>query len=78
VVAAPRGTLSGEGAYAVVDERATQPPGVTVVSYTDLLRRTGQLPWYKDWRVWAVTGTVAAAGVGTLALWKRRKRRKRR
>ena len=76
-VAAPATQLGGEPAYKVVDERTTRPAGLPVVSFTDFLRRTGELAWYKDWRVWAVTGTVVAAG-GTLLLWKRRKRRKRR
>jgi hypothetical protein len=76
-IATPIRELAGEAAYREIESSPTPPAGVPVISLTDFLGRTGQLPWYRDWRVWAVTGTVAATGTGLL-LWKRRKRRKRR
>lgn len=77
-VAVLRSELAGESAYVEVAQLAQKPAGVAELPFTDYLRRTGQLPWYKDWRVWAITGTVAAAGTGGYLLWKRRKRRKAR
>lgn len=63
--------------YKEVALTPTKPAGLVELPFVDYLRRTDNLPWYKDWRVWAVAGGLVAAGGGLLA-WKRRKRRKRR
>jgi len=75
-IAAPKAALSGSlsGDFAEIARSADEPTGVPTVSYTDYMRRTGQLPWYKDWRTYAIVGSVAAVGAGGYYLVRRSRR----
>jgi len=80
-VAAPGpAALSGasDPVYHEIALTPTRPAVATELPFLDYLKRTGQLPWYKNWRTWAIAGGVAATGVAGVLLWKRRQRRKRR
>jgi len=67
----------GLGASATMTEVApssTAPAGGLPVSETELEKRTGTLPIYKNWMFWAaVGGGVAVVGTGTALLMRRKK-----
>ncbi len=68
----------GLGAAASMTEVApssTPPPGGVPTTETELEKRTGTLPLYKNWMFWAaVGGGVAVVGTGTALLMHRRKK----
>lgn len=76
-VAVPPGASFGIfGATGVFVEQAPEmapPPGATQTSLTQLKKKTGTLPLYKRWELWAAIGGVAVLGTGTVLLIRRRK-----
>lgn len=68
----------GLGAAATMTEVApssTPPPNGVPTTETELEKRTGTLPFYKNWMFWAaVGGGVAVVGTGTALLLHRRKK----
>lgn len=68
----------GLGAAATMTEVApssTPPPNGVPTTETELEKRTGTLPLYKNWMFWAaVGGGVAVVGTGTALLLHRRKK----
>ena len=83
-IARPRG-LSGFGAgmgplypleYVEANSSPVAPAGATQVSETEFERKTGQLPWYKDWHYLVPIGAgVVAAGVGGYFVLRKKRRR---
>jgi hypothetical protein len=76
-VAVPKPPATGPGPkFVEVAARrslASLPPDVLKVQFRDFLRKTGQLPLYKDPVFWAIAaGSVTALGS---AIWIRRRRR---
>ena len=65
--------LAGTATYQEVTPSATLPAGAMQTTETDLERRTGQLPFYKNWIFWAATvGGVVVVG-GVVYAWKRKR-----
>jgi hypothetical protein len=76
-IAVPR-TVTGFGAapeYEEVAPSQTVPPGATPTTETELEKKTGKLPWYKKWQVWAAIGGVVVVGGGAAIYVRRRKQR---
>lgn len=66
--------LAGMATYQEVTPSATMPEGAMQTTETDLERRTGQLPFYKNWIFWAASvGGLVVVSSGVY-MWKRRKR----
>jgi hypothetical protein len=61
--------LGGLGAgYVEVASQSSPPTGAQVVSVYSFDQKTGQLPFYKDWRYMVPIG-VGAAGLGIFGFW---------
>lgn len=73
-VAAGLGMFGAAAAFTEIAPVAAPPAGATQVSEAQLLKQTGQLPFYKKWQFWAaVGGGVAVVGTGTALLFRRKR-----
>lgn len=68
------GNCGGLGAdYTEVTPAAAPPSGGMPVTEYEFEKKTGQLPLYKDWRLWAAIGGVVVVGGGGYAIYRRKK-----
>lgn len=77
-IAVPVGLGGGAATHTEVDAAADKPAEAHLIALTDFEKAIGAVPWYRNWRVWAVAGGVAAAGGLGVWLLRRRQRRQRR
>jgi hypothetical protein len=66
--------LGAEATHLEVEMQQTPPPGATPTTETELEKKTGKLPWYKKWQVWAAIGGAVVVGSGAVIYVRRRRR----